>query len=391
MKRKHLTLCMCVFECYRSCDSSSVGCYQCMCARMRLLTSLKNITNRMHVCITRVEHTAKGCQRGTTLRALRRHCLSHHMAWLVGKKNNNKIIHRCGRLPGRQCFHVIIITNIHCIVMCVCVPRFVCVVVLWVYVEEACWRFACWASPAHQPTTSLCMWRSLHIACCSVERFTWCVRSSSFLFLCFGEFRYCRRCIWRHVVAAGVRHTAVVDFTDGMDSHWLSQLFYWRQPRGMGRWGVGSMARTAHNERFFYICSGDFFFTNCVRRNTLRKRPRKGKPFVQLSRQWLSISVRCVQCTGGIYSYCIGPRAGHCSVLRAGVATTNIVSTLPHAALFILFIIWLAENIPFRRGLLPIPPLRNVHQLLYIWLEWNHIAACYGCTHFVKPKTTNTK
>lgn len=188
MKRKHLTLCMCVFECYRSCDSSSVGCYQCMCARMRPLTSLKNITNRMHVCITRVEHTAKGCQRGTTLRALRRHCLSHHMAWLVGKKNNNKIIHRCGRLPGRQCFHVIIITNIHCIVMCVCVPRFVCVVVLWVYVEEACWRFACWASPAHQPTTSLCMWRSLHIACCSVERFTWCVRSSSFLFLFLENF-----------------------------------------------------------------------------------------------------------------------------------------------------------------------------------------------------------
>lgn len=104
------------------------------------------------------------------------------------EKNNNKIIHRCGRLPGRQCFHVIIITNIHCIVMCVCVPRFVCVVVLWVYVEEACWRFACWATPANQPTTSLCMWRSLHIACCSVERFTWCVRSSSFLFLFLENF-----------------------------------------------------------------------------------------------------------------------------------------------------------------------------------------------------------
>lgn len=156
---------------------------------------------------------------------------------------------------------------------------------------------------------------------------------------------------------------------------------------------VGSGKHGTHGTQWAFLLYlfRRFFFTNCVRRNTLRKRPRKGKPFVQLSRQWLSISVRCVQCTGGIYSYRIGPRAGHCSVLRAGVATTNIVSTLPHAALFILFIIWLAENIPFRRGLLPFPPLRNVHQLLYIWLEWNHIAACYGCTHFVKPKTTNTK
>lgn len=107
MKRKHLTLCMCVFECYRSCDSSSVGCYQCMCARMRLLTSLKNITNRMHVCITRVEHTAKGCQRGTTLRALRRHCLSHHMAWLVGKKQqqNNPSLRKTSWSSMFPCYY----------------------------------------------------------------------------------------------------------------------------------------------------------------------------------------------------------------------------------------------------------------------------------------------